>query len=75
MIKVQLECHNVSQASFGVATMSDKVRGTRKEDIIFYYIQKLRLLTMSNLLRCCTDANVALILQVREACVQILLAL
>lgn len=69
MINFQLECHNVLQSSNGVATISDKVRETHKEDNIFYFIQKLRLLMMGNLLCNLTDANVALTLQVRETCV------
>ena len=57
------------QSSNGVATVSDKVRETHTEDITFYFIQKLILWMMGKLLRSSTDANVALTLHVREACV------
>lgn len=42
MMQVQLDCHNVLQASNDVATTGDEVRETHKEYIIFYFIQKLR---------------------------------
>ena len=64
-----MECHNVLQSSNDAATMSGKVRETHKEDIICYFIQKLRLLIIGKLLRNVTDAVVALTLQVCEACV------
>jgi len=69
MIQVQLQCHNELQASNGAATISGKVRETHNDDIIFYFIHKLRLLMMIKLLRNVTGALVAITLQVREACV------